>query len=356
MPPAPDALITAIHQSPRRGVFAVTGGGAGLLSSLLGVAGASATVLEAHVPYAARSLRDWLGSQPVQACSDETARALAMRAFTRALELDGDFGFAITASLRTTRPKRGAHRAHLAFQDASNTRTWTVVFDKRGGSRGEEECAVTEAAVQTLAQGLGVGVATDLAGTHARGDGRLGELMLGTRAHVGGERFGAVLPGAFNPLHDGHRGMRADASRRLGCPVGYELSITNVDKLPLDYRELNARLAQSDQGDFVVTNAPTFVDKARALGAVVFVVGTDTMERIAAPRYYGGVAQRDAAIGELSARGGTFLVYGRVAPSGFRTLEELRMPAALVALCTGVPESEFRKDLSSTELREAMAP
>ena len=65
-----EALITAIHGSPRRGVLTVTGGGSGLLSGLLGVAGASSTVLEANVPYAARAMRDWLGMEPAQACSD----------------------------------------------------------------------------------------------------------------------------------------------------------------------------------------------------------------------------------------------------------------------------------------------
>ena len=122
---AKDALVAAIHANPRCGVLAVTGGGTGLLSTLLAVPGGSATVLEAHVPYAADALRDFLGAPPSQACSAETARALAMRSFLRARELGGDFGFAITASLATDRPKSGAHRAHWAFQDAAIARSWT---------------------------------------------------------------------------------------------------------------------------------------------------------------------------------------------------------------------------------------
>lgn len=344
-----DGLITAIHQAPRSGVFTVTGGGSGLLSSLLGVGGASATVLEANVPYSPRSLRDWLGSEPAQACSDETARSMALRAFMRAVELGGDFGFAVTGSLATTRPKRGALRAHLAFQDALSTRTWRLDFE--GGDRREQERTLTAVAIEALGHALGVGDAPRVPGTHAQGDDALAELMLGRRTRVG-DVFEAVLPGAFNPIHDGHRRMRADAEQRLGRRVGYELSIANVDKPPLDYQELNMRLKQFDAGEVVLTNAPTFIDKARTLGGVVFVVGTDTMRRVAEPRYYGGTAVRDAAIKELAGLGCRFLVYGRLDAGVFSELSDLTLPPPLAAISSGVPESEFRNDLSSTALRE----
>ncbi|MDE0659838.1 MAG: hypothetical protein OXI79_09360 [Gammaproteobacteria bacterium] len=346
-----DALVTAIHRAPRSGVFTVTGGGSGLLSTLLGVGGASATVLEANIPYAPRSLHDWLGAQPAQACSDETARSMAVRAFMRAAELGGDFGFAVTASLATTRPKRGALRAHLAFQDALSTRTWHVAFEGSTGGRRAQERTLTTVAVEALGHALDVGTTPSVPETNAQGDEALAELMLGRRRRIGDVVFDAVLPGAFNPIHDGHRQMRADAERRLGRRVGYELSIANVDKPLLDYRELNARLEQFDAGEVVLTHAPTFIDKARVLGGVVFVVGADTMQRVAESRYYGGAEQRDAAIEELAALGCQFLVYGRLDTGAFKTLSDLTLPPALAAMSSGVPQSEFRNDLSSTALR-----
>lgn len=354
MTQALDALVAAIHRAPRRGVFAVTGGGSGLLSSLLGVGGASATVLEANVPYSPLSLRDWLGEEPAQACSDETARRMSVRAFMRAAELGGDFGFAVTASLATTRPKRGGLRAHLAFQDALSTRSWRLDFEGSAGDRREQERTVTATAVEALGYALGVGAAPSLPGTHALGDEALADLMLGRRTRIADIVFDAVLPGAFNPLHDGHRRMREDAQRRLGRPVGYELSVANVDKPPLDYYELNTRLGQFGTAEVVLTNAPTFIDKARTLGGVVFVVGTDTMQRVAESRYYGGVGPRDAAIAELAGLGCRFLVYGRVDAGVFRSLSDLTLPPALEGLSTGVPESEFRNDNSSTALRRQL--
>lgn len=380
---ARDALVAAIHGTPRCGVFAVTGGGTGLLSALLAVPGGSATVLEAHVPYAADALRDFLGAPPSQACSAETARALAMRCFLRARELGGDFGFAITASLATDRPKRGAHRAHWAFQDAATARSWTCSGGREadagsasGGdeaglwpavrwgksARRAEERLVEEAGLQMLAFSLEVAEAPAFAAETAT-IGPYADVVLGLRSHVAARRFGAVLPGAFNPLHDGHRRMRADAAERLGIEVGYELSVVNVDKPPLDYFDVQSRLRQFDSRDVVVTCAPTFLEKARALssegesaspglGGPTFVVGADTIARIADPRYYGTTQARDAAIEEIRSLGCRFLVYGRIDETGtFKTANDLLLPQALKAVCTNVPESEFRSDLSSTAMR-----
>ena len=148
--------------------------------------------------------------------------------------------------------------------------------------------------------------------------------------------------------------MRVYAARRLGAEVGYELCVANVDKPPLGYFELQSRLRQFAPREVVVTNAPTFIAKARALGGVTFVVGADTLARIAEPSYYGSTAARDAAFEELRMLGCKFLVYGRVDADGtFKTATDLALPPMLAALCMVVPEGEFRSDLSSTALRDA---
>ena len=350
--------IQAIHATPRRGVFAVTGGGSLLLSQLLAVPGASATVLEAHIPYAERALREFLNAEPEQACSARTARALAMRCLVRARALGGDFGFAITASLATNRPKRGRHRAHVAFHDAERLRAWEFGLDGDAPSaygreqRAREEQRLAAFALRALAFSLGAADEPEIVGDLALG-GPYAPVVLAERSHYPERPFKALLPGAFNPLHDGHRAMREDAARRLGVAVHFELCVVNVDKPPLDYFELNRRLGQFREAEVVVTSTPTFVAKAKALGDVAFVVGVDTLRRVAEPRYYGGVQARDSAVEALRALGCSFLVYGRVDERGtFRALADLALPPALAALCTGVPEAEFRSDLSSTLIRK----
>jgi hypothetical protein len=54
---------------------------------------------------------------------------------------------------------------------------------------------------------------------------------------------------------------------------------------------------------------------------------------------------------ELAEQGCRFLVFGRRLEERFLTLEDVRLPDALRALCEGVPEAVFRADISSTSLR-----
>ncbi len=162
-----------------------------------------------------------------------------------------------------------------------------------------------------------------------------------------------MFPGAFNPLHAGHRKMAEIAAERLGSDVAYEISIENVDKPPTDFIEIDHRLRQFSVGEAVwLTRAPTFVKKAALFPGATFVVGADTIERVGQERYYGHRAALDEAISRIAAAGCRFLVFGRAIAGTFRTLEDLSLPAGLAALCTGVPAEAFREDVSSTEIRQ----
>src|SRR5262249_52476618 len=124
----------------------------------------------------------------------------------------------------------------------------------------------------------------------------------------------AILPGAFNPLHEAHRALAAEAEGRLGCPVAFELSALNVDKAALGVEEVRRRAAQfSGLAPLWVTRAPTFAAKAELFPGAVFVVGADTAARVLAPRYYDdGEPGVEAALDFLRGRGCRFLVGCRV--------------------------------------------
>ncbi len=167
-----------------------------------------------------------------------------------------------------------------------------------------------------------------------------------------------VLPGAFNPLHDGHRKMARVAVESLGVPVAFELSIENVDKPPLDLDSIELRLAQLDKEHTVcLTRAATFVQKVQLFGNATFVVGADTILRIADARYYGDdVSRRDRAVATIVEAGARFLVFGRTIRERFQTLERLDLPGPLRAICREVREEEFRYDISSSEIRGVDSP
>ena len=59
-----------------------------------------------------------------------------------------------------------------------------------------------------------------------------------------------------------------------------------------------------------------------------------------------------AAIAAIADHGCRFLVFGRMVAGRFSSLRELDLPAPLRALCDEVPESDFRDDITSTELRD----
>lgn len=354
-------VISSLHRQPHRGVFHITGGGSMMLPDLLKVPGASGTVIEATIPYAESSLSSLLGSAPDQACSAETARDLAMCAFLRAKDLEPGqdrFGFAITASLRTVQQKKGEHRAYFALQTYSHTYTWSLRLAKGLRNRQEEERLLADVCLAEFARAFDLAyprpALTDEDVLHANiaeSDDHLQALLVGKRQIVGRRRPKAIFPGAFNPIHDGHRRMAAVAARRLGTDVAYEICIRNVDKPPLNFYDMRQRRTQFDEGEVWLTNTPTFVEKARAFGAVTFVVGTDTVSRIADPKYYEDGALNEA-IDELSDVGCRFLVFGRKEGQRFVTLDDLTLPKKLRALCDGVRETEFRSDLSSSFIRK----
>ena len=136
-----------------------------------------------------------------------------------------------------------------------------------------------------------------------------------------------VLPGSFNPLHEGHREMMAAATVPESKPGAYELSVTNVDKPPLQRDEILGRLSQFGPEDTVVlTRAETFYKKARLFSGRTFVLGWDTAIRLVAPRYYGGEPEMMLALAEMMAAGTRFLVAGRADGGSFRTLADVAVP------------------------------
>lgn len=162
-----------------------------------------------------------------------------------------------------------------------------------------------------------------------------------------------VYPGAFHPLHAGHRRIAEIASARLAATVEYEISLINVDKPGLAPSDVEQRLRQFPRDAAIwLTQAPTFVEKSRLFPGAVFVVGADTLIRIIDARYYADdPAAAAAAVAEIAGRGCRFLVFGRRLGDRFWTLDDVAIPETLRQRCAGVSAEEFRMDVSSTHLR-----
>lgn len=154
-------LITQIHESPWMAAVVITGGGSMALADLFAVPGASRTILEARIPYCEKSLTEFLHGPPAQAVSSQTAGRLAWRALERARTLrprEGVpvIGVACTAALVTERPKRGAHRIHVAVSGGEATQVYSLTLTKGERTREREERVAADLVLRVIAEACGV--------------------------------------------------------------------------------------------------------------------------------------------------------------------------------------------------------
>ena len=367
-------ILEKIHASPYRAVVYVTGGAAQALTWLGELPGSSRTLIEAAIPYQQSAVADLLGHTPKKFTSPETARALAEKAYERALgwtnRAEPVIGIGCTASLATLRPKRGKHRVIVAAREGSHVTTYDLTLSKGKRTRAEEDSLASCLVIRALADACGlkadVGVKlkrSERVQVKQTASGSAVSLLLAGKIQAvlvqpDGKMLQnfpaspALLPGAFNPLHEAHRGLAEAASQQLGKEVIFELSVKNVDKPPLGEAEIALRLRQfAWSSSLVLTNAATFHEKAELFPGCTFVVGSDTAERIFAEGYYGSRKAMHTALKRIQELGCRFLVAARMHGKVCRTLDDLAVPSEFSALFTTIPEQKFRMDISSSQLR-----
>jgi hypothetical protein len=382
----PSGLVEELHAAPTRLVYDFAGAGVSALAQLHAVGGSSRTLLEATDRYAPRSLDEGVGAPVARAVDPDVAVALARRARARARHLAGDgesvAGVGLTATIATDRAKRGEHRVWVAAADGLATRVAGVVLRKGARDRDAEERLVGRLALRLMAEAKGVlrEVALDL----VEGEGveraflpgpELAAFAAGQRASLaidgsgepvgalpwpavgaGATQAGALVSGAFHPLHDGHLGLAAAAQRHLGRPVAFELAVANADKPTIALDEAHRRAAQfAGRAPLLLTRAARFDQKAALFPGTVFVLGVDTAARVLEARFYPDPGGLDASLDTLRGHGGRFLVAGRRSEGGFLTLDDLPLPARHADLFEALPAAAFRADVSSSEIRAAWA-
>jgi hypothetical protein len=379
-------LISAVQGSGRKAALAITGGGSGAIGELLRVPGGSRLLIEAQVPYDEQALATFLGFAPAQACSSDTAIAMAQSARARAARLVPPnteagtdlvgpdlVGLGATAALVSDRPRKGEHRFHIAFANAAGIAHCTCVLAKGRRDRAAEEDLVSRAIVLWLARACGIAAPSPrslldadehYAETVGAAVDTIDQLLAGELDRVTVQPDGQMMlaappplvlfPGSFNPMHEGHVLLARVAEELRQQPLAFEISVTNVDKPPLPGEAVRHRLVQfAWKSPVELTRAPTFVEKSRLFPGTTFVVGADTAERLFGSKYYGDdEARMHMALEEIANSGGSFLVAVRLDAAGrLRALNDLPVPQRYADLFSEIPAHRFRLDTSSSEIR-----
>lgn len=354
--------------------LSLTGGGSRAISWLFNHPGASRVLVEAQIPYSEQAIDAYLDQPGPHRAVAETARRLALVARRRAIRLSGDdgaVGVGASAALATDRERLGEDRAFIVTCNAESYEFTTMRFDKSVDRLAQEEMLSTVLLV-TLASTCGLPVTAEtpswaqterLVVAVDRGVEELLDGALPAAEFADGATISCavsdpddrlLVSGSFNPLHPGHAGLAIAAERRSGRIAGFELSVHNVDKPALPYREILRRAAQPRDGrTLVLTREPTFLGKANLLPGCWFAIGYDTAVRLVAPDYYDGTNMgMEVALAGLRDLGSRFFVASRQWEGSCRGLEDVAIPAGYDDLFESIPESEFRMDVSSTALRE----
>lgn len=328
-------------------VIALAGGGYGVLGKLARPGGLSNTLLEASILSDPQAFIAFNRGRPDRFVSSEAARSLAMAAYRRCLAYapsEQAIGFASTASLAKAAwegERQGRyHHCNIAIQTSTKTASFYIKLGKVR-DRIKEEMVLEDCLYRLFLGAVGTvfienkneltlnalegedSIDWEFRALQEWDDLTAGDIcdVIHGREHTTCGTYvpKALFSSSLNPIHEGHIAVIERASKELGCKVDVELCVTTPDKPPLDYISINKRIGETltklrgnpHFGRLIVSNRSSFVKKGPAYPGATFIVGDDTISRIAMPHYYKGTGEYLDGLEAFGRNGNRFLVFPR---------------------------------------------
>lgn len=345
-----------------------TGAGAGLQQLLWEVPGSSAYLSGASFPYSEEEQAELLGFMPEHFCSEEAAIDLASAAYMKAYKFNGPrpVGVGITASVASEKEHRGDHRVHACVMTNDFIRSVSVTLDKGVGS---EQRLNDGKGVDGLGFHLTLETIFDITASplikNVQDTSALAKERFFLRPFftANGKRLAimptnkhvALMPGAYNPPHEGHLGTAQNVMDEYGRTVVYEVTAEPPHKEALSAQLLLQRAKLLQGYDRLFTRKePMYLDKARAYPGIPMVLGADAMVRMLDPKWGIDLMSMFKEFRKLDTK---LLVAGRTVGDKFVTVDDISKDLRLAnPHVWGYAQSVMlpiggRFDISSTELR-----
>lgn len=322
---AAETLQKMGNAAPRLYVIA-TGAGAGIQDLIWKVPGISNFFIGAEMSYAPEKTEQALGFTPTKFVSVETAVDLALAAYMEAWKPGHRaIGLGLTASVCSTRPRRGEHQIIVAVFTESACYTMATVLEKGDFWERRDKGELTENELQEciqkqrefdgkMADHLGLHLLDLVVGAHVEKNefsigqlktlvetGRVKENMEFAKQRILARPYfcadgtrkeeSAIIsnntvfyPGAFNPPHEGHfKGATAalEVNNFQDVELVFSTTINPPHKTSLTPAEMLQRACMMKGHNFLLTeNDPLYVDKAARFPGAHFIIGADALQRM----------------------------------------------------------------------------
>jgi nicotinamide mononucleotide (NMN) deamidase PncC len=295
-----------------------TGAGAGIQQRLWEIPGSSAYLSGCSFPYAQEEQDELLGFMPDHFCSEEAAVDLASAAYMKAYRFGKKkaVGVGITGSVTSDKDHRGEHRAFICIMtdnvvvsdhiqmekgvfksDISPDREFRLKLEEADWRLERRQGDGLRCDMDTMCNLFDV-LGLDYFGPLHKSFKDVSELamerfMVHPFFAANGKRLAdmpkgkyALMPGAFNPPHEGHYGAADATMTDYNYRTVFEVTAQPPHKDAMTVQTLLQRAKLLQGNDRIFTSKlPLYLDKARKYPGTPIILGADAMVRMLDPKW-----------------------------------------------------------------------